>query len=79
MCRFVCTQFVQGCTFSNFCRHMMSDRMMGVVKQDPTCAKVALTGPVDLVPASGQREAAELLFARHPAMKLWPSGHDFRM
>lgn len=56
-----------------------SDDGLGLVEQDPTCAKVALTGPVDLVPASGQSEAADLLFARHPAMKLWPPGHDFKM
>lgn len=47
--------------------------------EDPTCAKVALSGLVDEVPAVGRREAEELLFARHPDMKLWPKGHDFRI
>jgi hypothetical protein len=50
-----------------------------VLIQDPTCAKVALTGLVDEIPAIGRREAKEFLFARHPDMKSWPKGHDFRI
>lgn len=52
---------------------------LGVDPEDPTCAKVALTGPVVVVPAAGQYEAADLLFERHPSMKLWPPGHHFQI
>jgi hypothetical protein len=47
--------------------------------QDPTCAKVSITGALAPVPAgAAAEEAAALLFARHPAMRAWPPGHGFR-
>ena len=47
--------------------------------QDPTCAKVSISGTMAQVPDDGVREAAELLFSRHPQMQGWPKGHDFRI
>lgn len=46
--------------------------------EDPNCAKVSLTGPVQPVRPQGEVDAArEMLFERHPAMASWPGGHDF--
>ncbi len=51
----------------------------GADPQDPTCAKVSITGALAPVPAgAAAEEASALLFARHPAMRDWPSGHGFR-
>ncbi len=47
--------------------------------QDPTCAKVSISGAMAEVPEDGVHEAGELLFSRHPQMRGWPKGHDFRI
>ena len=47
--------------------------------EDPTCGKVMLSGDVNKLDASsaeGQAATAGL-FARHPEMKDWPTGHGF--
>jgi hypothetical protein len=47
--------------------------------QDPTCAKVTLVGRAVPVPAGPQRDAAlRALYARHPQMQDWPTGHHFQ-
>lgn len=45
--------------------------------QDPTCAKLSISGRMRRVPKRGLEEAERLLFARHPAMRDWPAGHQF--
>ena len=45
--------------------------------QDPTCAKVAITGQMLPVPTEKLDQAEELLFSRHPSMRSWPVGHHF--
>ncbi len=47
--------------------------------QDPTCAKVSLTGTMKVVRGKALPEAERLLFARHPAMRNWPADHGFQM
>ena len=47
--------------------------------QDPTCAKVSISGTMAEVPEEGFNEARELLFSRHPQMRGWPKGHNFRI
>lgn len=47
--------------------------------QDPTCAKVSISGTMAEVPEKLFCEAKALLFSRHPQMQGWPKGHDFRV
>ncbi len=47
--------------------------------QDPTCAKVSISGAMAQVPEDGVHEARELLFSRHPQMQGRPKGHDVRI
>lgn len=51
----------------------------GVDPEDPTCAKVSITGAVEPVRGKALPEALRLLFARHPAMKAWPADHGFQL
>ncbi|PSC73110.1 CREG1 [Micractinium conductrix] len=51
----------------------------GVDPEDPTCAKLSISGRLEPVPEEGQQEAQALLFPRHPHMRDWPSGHAFRV
>jgi len=47
--------------------------------EDPNCAKLTIVGQCVLV--TGQTEIAqakEILFSRHPQMKLWPADHGFQ-
>ena len=50
-----------------------------ILAQDPTCAKLSISGEMRKVPSEQLEEAQELLFSRHPAMKDWPAGHNFEM
>ncbi|CAL8468144.1 g7683 [Coccomyxa elongata] len=45
--------------------------------EDPTCAKVSISGRMQIVPGGDVAEAEQLLFRRHPQMKSWPRGHNF--
>ena len=47
--------------------------------QDPTCAKLSISGTMAEVPEKDFREARALLFSRHPQMQGWPKGHNFRI
>ncbi|GAB4823383.1 hypothetical protein N2152v2_010429 [Parachlorella kessleri] len=47
--------------------------------EDPTCAKLSISGEMQKVPSEQLDEAEELLFSRHPAMKDWPADHKFEM
>lgn len=47
--------------------------------EDPRCAKLLVSGSLLPVPPEAQAEARRLLFARHPAMRGWPAGHDFTL
>ena len=49
------------------------------VVQDPTCAKVSISGRMAEVPEGDINKARELLFSRHPQMEGWPKGHNFRI
>ncbi len=42
------------------------------IVQDPTCAKVSISGRMRIVPGDAVAEAEQLLFRRHPQMKTWP-------
>ena len=45
--------------------------------QDPTCAKVSISGRMGLLSGEGLSAASELLFSRHPDMRGWPKDHNF--
>lgn len=45
----------------------------------PTCAQVAISGAMRQVPENQSEEAQELVFARFPSMKDWPSDHAFQV
>lgn len=49
--------------------------------QNPTCARITLTGKLKLVDAdSNEAEfARSILFAKHPEMKDWPDWHNFQV
>ena len=47
--------------------------------EDPTCAKLSVTGALEFVPEEEVEEAKHLLFARHPDMAGWPAGHAFKV
>jgi hypothetical protein len=61
------------------CEAQLAGACQDVDPEDPTCAKLTLSGQLEPVPADDQEEAAALLFARHPQMRDWPAGHAFRM
>ena len=48
-----------------------------VPAQDPTCAKVSITGRMLPVPSSELPLAEQMLFSRHPVMRTWPDDHSF--
>jgi len=45
--------------------------------QDPTCAKVSITGRMRPVPEDDWPLAERILFSRHPKMRSWPADHGF--
>ncbi|XP_020672601.1 protein CREG1 [Dendrobium catenatum] len=49
--------------------------------ENPACAKLTLTGKLKLVDTSSAETefAKNALFAKHPEMQDWPSGHDFKI
>ncbi|KAL0036600.1 hypothetical protein WJX79_002157 [Trebouxia sp. C0005] len=49
----------------------------GTDPEDPTCAKVSISGQMLPVPQDKLKEAQNILFSRHPVMKTWPVGHHF--
>lgn len=53
----------------------LASQCVGTDPEDPRCAKVSLHG--EIVRAPDQRAAQEVLFRKHPAMRLWPPGHGF--
>lgn len=53
---------------------------LGYDPEDPRCVRLALTGSiVDVTDADELAYAKDNLFADHPVMKEWPSGHDFHV
>lgn len=55
---------------TNYCKKNNYD------PQDPRCAKLSLSGTIDVIQAGSEDEkfAKTALFTRHPAMAKWPSG-----
>lgn len=51
----------------------------GTDPEDPTCAKVSLSGRLVAVQKDDIPAAEELMFSRHPAMRSWPVGHNFTL
>lgn len=49
--------------------------------QNPTCAKITLTGKLKLVDVDSKEAefARSALFAKHPEMKDWPKDHNFQV
>lgn len=45
--------------------------------EDPTCAKLTLSGRMRPVPDDRLPHARAALFTRHPQMASWPAGHHF--
>lgn len=45
--------------------------------EDPTCARLTYTGTMRKVDASKKDAVEAAMFARHPQMKSWPSGHGW--
>ncbi|KAJ4826436.1 hypothetical protein Tsubulata_013629, partial [Turnera subulata] len=48
--------------------------------ENPTCAKITLTGKLKVLERDSKEAelAQRVLFAKHPEMKRWPKGHNFR-
>eukprot|EP00192_Tetraselmis_astigmatica_P020420 CAMPEP_0117671070 /NCGR_PEP_ID=MMETSP0804-20121206/13122_1 /TAXON_ID=1074897 /ORGANISM="Tetraselmis astigmatica, Strain CCMP880" /LENGTH=189 /DNA_ID=CAMNT_0005479475 /DNA_START=251 /DNA_END=820 /DNA_ORIENTATION=- len=46
--------------------------------EDPTCAKLTLSGKMLKATGGRLQEAKDALFARHPDMAKWPSTHRFQ-
>lgn len=61
------------------CEAQLEGSCSGVDPEDPTCAKLSLSGSLERVPAGQVEEAERLLFSRHPDMRGWPAGHAFHM
>ncbi|XP_039064853.1 protein CREG2-like [Hibiscus syriacus] len=49
--------------------------------ESPACAKITLTGKLVLVEANSKEAefGQTALFTKHPEMKGWPKGYDFRI
>ncbi|KNA16962.1 hypothetical protein SOVF_084390 [Spinacia oleracea] len=49
--------------------------------QNPTCARITLTGKLKLVDANSKEAefARSALFTKHPEMKYWPGWHNFQV
>jgi len=45
--------------------------------EDPTCAKLTITGKLLPVPKKEANHVVNMIAARHPAIKTWPANHDF--
>ncbi|KAG2432875.1 hypothetical protein HXX76_008607 [Chlamydomonas incerta] len=59
-------------------RNGISSRPCGALDpEDPACARATLVGRVLLVPEQDRSLAQTAMFARHPAMADWPTGHQF--
>jgi len=51
----------------------------GFDPEEPTCARITLTARMVKVQDSKEMSFAhDSLFARHPVMKTWPTGHDWQ-
>lgn len=61
------------------CEAQLPGACRGVDPEDPTCAKLSITGNLAPVPEDGIEEAKKMLFARHPDMAGWPAGHAFKI
>ncbi|EFN53152.1 hypothetical protein CHLNCDRAFT_136925 [Chlorella variabilis] len=61
------------------CEAQLEGSCSGVDPEDPTCAKLSLSGSLERVPAGQVEEAERLLFSRHPDMRGWPAGHAFHI
>lgn len=47
--------------------------------EDPNCAKLTIVGQcVRVTGGNAIEQAKEILFSRHPQMKLWPANHGFQ-
>ena len=59
----------------------LTEMPLGVCKrvcaEDPTCARITLTGHVRVVNGTDTQLARDALFSRHPAMARWPAEHHF--
>jgi hypothetical protein len=63
----------------SLCEAQLSEGCQYVDPQEPTCAKLAISGTFEPVPAPRATEAEEMVFARHPDMRSWPAGHRFQV
>lgn len=45
--------------------------------EDPTCAKLTITGKLLPVPKKEANHVINMIAERHPAIKTWPANHDF--
>ena len=45
--------------------------------QDPTCAKLVVSGSLLPVPAEDAADVVAMIAARHPEVKEWPANHGF--
>ena len=49
----------------------------GSTAENPTCARLIVSGRLTLVPAANSSTAIKYLYARHPEMEDWAQGHHF--
>lgn len=61
------------------CEAQLPGGCEGLDAEEPTCAKLTVSGSLRRVPEEGHAEAEALLFPRHPAMREWPASHQFSL
>lgn len=70
-------EYNQNATFT-LSEAQLQGSCIGIDPEDPTCAKISISGSLDPVAEQDIEYAQLMLFSRHPAMKQWPQGHQFR-
>ncbi|KAL4859048.1 hypothetical protein ACK3TF_000832 [Chlorella vulgaris] len=61
------------------CEAQLPGACAGIDPEDPTCAKLSISGNLQPLPEEQLEEAERLLFTRHPAMRNRPAGHAFQI
>lgn len=61
------------------CEAQLPGGCTGIDPEDPTCAKLSVSGRLERVPPEALPLAEDLLFSRHPAMRSWPADHGFHV
>jgi hypothetical protein len=57
--------------------HTTSCEAVKLDPEDPRCAKLTLSGTLQVASGEAETLGKSALFARHPQMKTWPASHQF--